>query len=166
MNLHRTGKVPQWETVAPEDRNAFQKVAARTKGVVTPANAVSASGAGLVASGLVDIANGNTTRGVIKVGLGRSADLGDGLTAEHTGTKSPLGEGVDVVVDKVETAAALPVLVKAGVLPKGAGAVIFSQNFANTAFSVVAKRRGIELHPSKEGKLTTFGQWTTIGCMG
>lgn len=166
MNLHRTGNAPQWETVAPEDRNPFQQVAAATNGVITPANAVSAMGAGLVASGLKDIASGDITRGVVKVGAGRVADVVDGTTAEATGTKSPLGEAVDVVIDKGETAAALPVLVKADVLPKSAAGVIFAQNMANTAFSMIARRRGVQMHPSREGKLTTFGQWTTIGLHG
>lgn len=166
MNLHRTGKAPQWETVAPEDRNVFQKVAAKTNGVVTPANAVSAAGAVVVGSGLRDISKGKITRGVAKVAAGRGFDLGDGLTAEATGTKSPLGEGVDVVVDKGETAAALPILVKADVLPKPAAGVIAAQNAANTAFSMIARRRGITVHPSKEGKWTTFGQWATIGLHG
>lgn len=166
MNLHRTGNVPQWETVAPEDRNVFQKVAARTKGVVTPANAVSAAGAVIVGSGLRDISKGRTTKGVVKVAVGRGFDLGDGVTAEATGTKSPLGEAVDVVVDKGETAAALPVLVKADVLPKSTAGVIAAQNAANTAFSMIAKRRGVTLHPSKEGKWSTFGQWTSIGLHG
>lgn len=166
MNLHRTEKVPQWETVAPKNRNVFQKVAARTKGVVTPANAVSLAGALTVASGLRDIHRGKITRGVVKVAAGRSADLGDGVTAEATGTKSPLGEAVDVGVDKGEAIFALPVLVKADVLPKPAAGVIGGQVLANGAFSAVAKRRGVEMHPSKEGKLTTLGQWTTIGLYG
>lgn len=166
MNLHRTEKSPQWDTIRPEERNPFQKVAAKTQGVVTPANAVSAIGAGMVAAGLRDISKGEVTKGSLKVGAGRIADVIDGTTAEKTGTKSPLGEGVDVVIDKVETAAALPVLVRAGILPKPTAAMIFSQNLANTAFSAVAKRRGVELHPSREGKLATFGQWATIGFHG
>jgi phosphatidylglycerophosphate synthase len=167
MNLHRTGKEPQWASVAPEDQNPFQKVAAKTGGLVAPANGVSLLGAGLVGSGLRDIAKGDTTKGVIKVGVGRiGGDLGDGFTADITGTKSPFGEGVDVVVDKGEAAVALPVLVKADILPKSAAGVIAAQNMANAAISAVAKRRGAEIHPSKEGKLTTFGQWTTIGLHG
>lgn len=166
MNLHRTGNVPQWETVAPEDRNPFQKVAARTQGVVTPANAVSLAGAGLVGAGLRDIARGKVTRGMVKVGAGRVFDLGDGATAEATGTKSTVGEAVDVVVDKAEAAAALPVFVGADILPKPAAGMIFAQNMANTAFSMIARRRDVTIHPSREGKLTTFGQWTTIGLHG
>lgn len=101
-----------------------------------------------------------------KIAVGRAADIGDGMAAEATGTKSPIGEAVDVLIDKAETAAALPVLVKAGVLPKPAAGSIFIQNAANAAFSTVAKRRGIELHPSREGKLSTAGQWTSIGLYG
>ncbi len=166
MNLHRSGKEAQWESVEPEDRNVFQTVAAKTNGIVTPANAVDAIGAGLVASGLKDISRNNTAKGVVKVGLGRIADLVDGFIAERTGTKSPLGEGLDVIIDKTETAGALPVLVKADILPKSVAGMIVAQNMANTAFSAVAKQRGAEIHPSREGKITMFGQWAAIGFYG
>lgn len=166
MNLHRAGKEGQWVNVPPEDRNIAQNVAAQTNGIVTPANAVSLAGAGVVASGLKDIATGDTTKGVIKVGVGRVFDLADGMVADKTGTKSPIGEGVDVVVDKAEVALALPVLAYKGVLPKPAAGVVFALNVANAAFSSVAKRRGAEIHPSKEGKLAMFGQWMGIGMYG
>jgi phosphatidylglycerophosphate synthase len=166
MNLHRSGKEGQWKSVAEEDQNIAQKIAERTNGVVTPGNTISLAGATLVASGLHDISKGNIGKGVKKLGIGRTADIIDGMAAEATGTKSPVGEAADVIIDKVETAAALPILVSADVLPKPVAGVILAQNMANTAFSAVAKRRGVELHPSKEGKLSTAGQWATIGLYG
>lgn len=166
MKLHRVGKLPDWETVPSRDRNVFQKVAAKSRGVITPGNVATLWGAFMVGSGLKDISGREVTKGVFKVSLGRVADLFDGLAAETTGTKSPLGEGADVVTDKLETAAALPVLVKADILPMPPAGLIFAQNMANTVFSVVAKCRGIELHSSREGKRSTFGQWATMGFYG
>src|SRR5579862_7066069 len=110
MNMHRAGAEGQWASVPPENQNPFQKVAAATKGIVTPGNAVSIAGAGLVATGLKNIATGETAKGVIQVGAGRAADLLDGTAAEATGTKSPIGEAVDVGVDKAELVAAVPIL--------------------------------------------------------
>ncbi|HEX5797672.1 MAG TPA: hypothetical protein VFX86_04770 [Candidatus Saccharimonadales bacterium] len=40
MNLHRAGRVPDWEKVPEGRRNRWQKLAAKTKGVITPGNAV------------------------------------------------------------------------------------------------------------------------------
>ncbi len=166
MNMHRSGKEGQWEAVAPEDRNAYQKIAAKTHGIVTPANTVSLVGAGLVASGLKDVATGKTAKGIVKISVGRGADLGDGRVAEKTQTKGPIGEALDVVIDKTEMAAVLPVFVHKNILPQPAAGVIAAQNAANTAFSAIAKRRGITLHPSREGKMATFGQWTTGALYG
>lgn len=166
MNLHRTGEAPQWETVEPEDRNIFQKVAAKTNGVLTPGNVISVAGAYLVASGLRDIAKGKHTKGIIKVGAGRVLDVGDGIAAEATGTKSPLGEAVDVIIDKGETFIGTPVVVSAGIVPKIEAVPIVAQNAANIVFSGIARRRGVSLHPSKEGKLTMFGGWMVIGLHG
>ncbi len=166
MNLHRAGTEGQWTSVPPEDQNPYQKIAAATNGVVTPGNAVSLAGAGLVASGLKDVGQGETSKGVVKIGAGRAFDLLDGTVAERTGTKSPVGEAMDVVVDKTELAAAVPTLVKADVLPRSAAAVITAQNLAITGFSAVAKRRGAEIHTSAEGKKAMFAQWFGVGMYG
>lgn len=166
MNLHRTGAEGQWASIPQEDQNTFQKIASKTAGIITPGNTVSAIGATLVTSGLLDVKRGESTKGILKIGFGRLADIGDGMAAEATGTKSPLGEAVDVVVDKSETIAALPILVKSGVLPKNAGATILGLNGASTILGTLAKKRGITLHPSKEGKLAMAGQWGAIGFYG
>lgn len=163
MNLHRTGKGGEWEKTDPEKRNIWQRTAAKTHGVAAPANAVSLAGLATVTSGLIDIYYGRTARGLVKIIVGRLADIGDGAVAEATKTKSPLGEAADVVIDKVEVAMALPVLVKSGILPRTATGVLVGQNVANTVASAVAKKRGVEIHPSREGKLNTAGQWLTAG---
>lgn len=163
MNLHRSGKRGQWEDVAPEDRNPFQKVAAATRGIVTPGNIISGVSMALVGAGLIDVARGKSLKGVVKIGAGRVLDMADGAGAELTGTKSPIGEAMDAGADKAEVFAAVPVLAIRGMLPKKAGALILGRNVANAAMTLVAKHRGVEIHPSEEGKYAMFGEWGAMG---
>ena len=162
MSLHRTGKFPDWEKVPRSQQNRWQRIAAKTHGIVTPGNAVSLTGALLVGAGLRDINRGRKTRGTILVGAGRMLDLGDGFTADATGTKSPTGEGVDAVIDKAE-ALGLFVLARKGIVPMDRAIAIGTQNVANIALSVVGKTRGVEMHPSRGGKDGVMGQWLAIG---
>ena len=52
---------------------------------------------------------------------------------------------------------------KTHTLPPLASASFLSQNVINTAATALSKKRGIELHPSAEGKITTLLQWAAIG---
>lgn len=163
MNLHRTGEKAQWEQVDKSRQSRWQKIAAATGGIVTPGNAFSLTGLGLVGFGLKDILKDNPGRGIVLIGIGRIMDVLDGYIADKTETKSPLGEGLDVVIDKLEAAAALPVFYKTGLAPKPVLAAFFGQNLANAAVTTYAKHKNRTIHPSKEGKLNTGGQWGTIG---
>lgn len=149
--------------VPESERNVWQKIAAKTRGVVTPGNAVSLTGAVLVGAGLRDIAKNNKTRGTILLGLGRLLDLGDGTVAELTGTKSSIGEGMDAVIDKAEIAIGLPILVANDMLPLDRAMTIGVQNLSSAFLTGVAKVRGAEIHPSRSGKDWTMGCWMTVG---
>ena len=164
MNLHRADTKPEWELSTK--RNVFQKVAATTGGIVTLGNLVSLAGAAFVASGLIDIANGNTRKGIMKVAVGRGADLVDGLAADKTKTKSPLGEATDVVIDKAELMVGLPVLIAKGIAPKSFGFAAVAQTVANGYYTKTAKAAGNEIHTGAEGKYSTFLQWTALGLYG
>jgi phosphatidylglycerophosphate synthase len=163
MSLHRAAKVPDWEKVPESERNLFQRIAAKTKGVVTPGNVVSATGAALVTVGLADIAKNRKTRGTILLIGGRLLDLGDGTVAELTGTKSPIGEGVDAVIDKAEIAIGLPLLVAKGMVPLERAIDLGVQNATSATINAIAKAKGIEIHPSRSGKDWTMGCWSTVG---
>lgn len=163
MNLHRAEKQGDWANIPEQERNIFQKIAAKTDGVVTPGNITSVAGGLLVLSGLRDIYKGRTRRGIAKIGIGRIGDLIDGTVADKTGTKGPKGEATDAGVDKALMAATLPVLVKRGVLPLHAAGLIGAQNIASAGLAVEAKKRGHTLHPSEEGKKAVFGQWSVVG---
>ena len=48
MNMHYAGDVPDWELTTAAERNAWQQLAAGTRGIATPANVISLAGFGLV----------------------------------------------------------------------------------------------------------------------
>lgn len=166
MNLHRANKKADWDEIPANERNVFQRIAAKTDGVVTPGNATSVVGAFTVASGLKDIYKGKTKRGIVKVGIGRVGDLVDGTVADKTGTKGPKGEATDAGIDKALMLTALPVLVKKGGLPKYAAGALLAQNAASAAIAAQAKQEDVTLHPSEDGKKAVFGQWGAVGLYG
>lgn len=163
MNLHRANKEADWAHLPSENMSGFQRIAAKTGGIITPANVLDTACLGLFFSGLKDVYQGRTLKGIAKIGVARIGDMADGALAEATKTKSPLGEAIDVVIDKVEIAAAVPILAKRGLIPRRAAAIIIAQNVANTAVTMLAKYRGVEIHSSENGKHNTFGQSLSLG---
>lgn len=163
MNLHRSDKVPDWEKVPENQRNIFQRTAAKTNGVVTPGNVISVAGLAITLSGLKDMHDGQYTRGTVKIGVGRLCDMADGFAADKTGTKSALGEAVDAFIDKVVMAVGLLVLRKADIVPRETARAFAVQNGVNALATGVAKMRGVDLHPTEKGKKTAWAQWMTLG---
>lgn len=164
MDLHHTTGVPDWANVAPEKRNKWQIVAAATKGVVTPGNAVSFIGLALVTAGFVAVMQHALRVGLWLIVLGRLCDLADGLAANRTGTKSPLGEAVDASFDK---AGALGILIAFGaerVVPLWAIIVIAAQNIANIIIAYIGKRRKVQVHPVRAGKVSAACEWLAFFC--
>jgi phosphatidylglycerophosphate synthase len=162
MNLHRSGKTPEWESVAIAERNVWQRTAAKTGSLVAPGNIITLGGFGLVVAGLSDMVHGNKKTGFLKIAAGRGADMLDGAVANYTGTKSPIGEGLDAATDKISMLLALPVLAKTGELPKPVSALLALRDTAIASVSLVAKKRERELHPSEYGKRATFEQWLAV----
>lgn len=165
-NLHRVGKQADWEMIPVDERNIFQQIASVTKGVATPANAVSFYGASKVVKGLYDINKGDTLNGILSVGIGRLADIVDGTVANATGTKSAVGEGVDATLDKLTAVVAVPVLVRNNIISRKFAGFTVAQNIANTGLTAIAKRRGQEIHSTWAGKRSTGFLWTAIGLKG
>lgn len=158
MNLHRSGSEPDWELVDPTERKFWQRVAARTKGIVTPGNFISSLGLFAVCHGLYQFSQGNKLIGAIEIGAGFACDAFDGVAAEATGTKSPLGKGVDASFDKVKIAGALYVLYASDIIPFVTIATVGAQNIANTAFTFAAMRKGRDMQPEEAGKKTMVAQ--------
>lgn len=162
MNLHRAfGN--EWDKIPPNERNNQQKLAAATLGVATIANAISIGGGYLSFKGLDQIDKGYYNRGFVLLSLGLTSDFFDGSIAHATGTKSQLGEAIDAGKDKLVVRKALPILVRHAIMPKDTASAFEKQGIANAAIAVTAKVKGVELHPSLTGKLTSMTQAMTIG---
>lgn len=159
MKMHRVGKVADWETVSPDAHNIWQRYAHRTNGWVTPGNIVSVLGLFLVLVGLGYILAGKNIFGFVLVGLGRCADILDGMLADRTGTKSPLGEAIDATSDKITLLAALLVFFAVHMIPPVVIFAVGCVNLAIALLSIRARMQHIHLHPSRMGKLATVVQW-------
>lgn len=166
MKLHRVGKRADWDRLKARNRNNWQKVAVKTHGIITPGNIISMVGFGLVVSGLWFMYIDQVLLGVLMVGVGRLLDIADGMLADKTGTKSPLGEVVDATIDKAEIALALPVLVITQVLLPWQALVIVALHALNVVLIFITKVRGMLPHASQSGKYATTVQWVAIVLYG
>lgn len=162
LNMHTAGKKADWNLVKPKKRNFWQKLAVSTRGVITPANIVSGVGAVLVVIGFMQFGNGVTLQGLVLIATGRIADIADGYVAHVTGTKSPLGEAIDTIIDKLTILFGLVVIIIFNLLPALFIAAIIVQSLINSIASLIGRRRGVAIHPSQYGKLATFLAWFTI----
>jgi phosphatidylglycerophosphate synthase len=165
MNMHRAIS-PDWKTVDKSEQNQFQAVAEATNGVVTPANVVSLTGLALVCDGSRRIIKGQTKSGIVEIGIGRALDLIDGVVADKTGTKSPLGAAVDATFDKLGMAAGLAALYAKELAPRPVIVAHAMQNVANTAITATATKKGTPTYASKEGKLAMSAQGLGLGLHG
>lgn len=167
MNLHRVEGVADWAKPNLPKLSKIQKIASKTNGTITPGNILSVTGGLFVVSGLVDIYRGDEMkRGIRKVGIGRAIDIIDGIVADKTGTKSPLGEAVDATIDKLAMAGIVSVFVKKDIISKSTAKHILVQNIANIAITGVGRLNGAELHPSASGKQAMLLQGMTLGFNG
>ncbi|HJQ07932.1 MAG TPA: CDP-alcohol phosphatidyltransferase family protein [Candidatus Saccharimonadales bacterium] len=162
MDLHRSGLQPDWQHIFPIERNVWQRIAAATYGIITPANAVSALGGGLVAFGLWSILGGNIGIGLAALGLGRLADIADGYIAARTHTKSPVGEVFDSALDKLAMIGAIIVFVAVSIVPLPVLVFIGLQHSITIGLSIIARLRGHTTHPSAFGKIATGLQWAVL----
>ncbi len=162
MKLHRALR-SDWSEITPQQRNIWQRCAARSHGTITPANIVSIIGAALTIRGLVYLFNDQLTTGLIFIIIGRCADILDGIVAEYTKTKSPLGEAIDASIDKTLIIAAVITLFIKHLLPVLIITIMIIQAVYNSGVSVVAKGLNAQLHPSRTGKLSAVFEWSTVG---
>lgn len=167
MNLHRIDGMPDWEKRTQAQHNIFQKVAARTGGVISPGNAVTLLGLLVVSYGLVLLTHGHLGVGLLFIAAGRMLDVVDGAVADITGTKSPLGELFDVVVDKLETLLVVIVLIIMSHLYWLLIAALIVPQVLIPLVTFYKNQRGISLHPSLTGKLSMAGTWFgLVGILG
>ncbi len=152
-----------WDGLADHEMNFLQKVAKKTRGIVTAANAITITGTILAMNGLMDIATGDKALGVAKIGAGRLCDVADGEIAELTDTKGNVGRVLDPTVDMVQLGVGLPVLVSSELMPLAAAAIVGAPKAATAVSSVVGFFRGKKPYVPEEAKLGTTAIWTGMG---
>lgn len=161
MNLHRAKKA-DWETINPKDYTTLQRVAAKTTGLVTPANIVTIIGLGIVIYGLAVILHGEYILGLLLLATGRVLDIVDGALAEATKTKSPVGEIFDAAADKAGTIATIVVLLMAQLAPWWVIAVLIAPQLIIPVIAYYKRRKGIKVHPTRHGKVSMACAWVGI----
>lgn len=162
MNLHRTTGKPDWAKIKQNRRNAWQQLGAATGSAVTPGNLVTIIGLMLVLVGLAEILMHQYWFGAIFLAVGRLCDIADGMLADKTGTKSPLGELLDASIDKLGTFLTLLVLFVASVAPKWALLGLVTPHIIITFFTLWLRLNNRQLHPSRAGKLSMFTAWCSV----
>jgi phosphatidylglycerophosphate synthase len=166
MNLHHSHNEPDWAAVPLAHRTSWQRLAAATNGVVTPGNVISASGFVLVVSGSAALLLHHMVLALWCIVVGRCADLADGFVADRTGTKSPLGEGVDAVFDKLGVLCVLIAVGPSHVLDWWMLLLVFVQNGITAFVAYRAHQRHVHIQPSALGKIGTGGMWLGLfGCL-
>lgn len=163
MHLHRVTGKSDWSAVPARDRNGWQQVAAGTHGVVTIGNFFSLLGLASVPYGLYVILVLNQYRyGAFVLLAGRLCDLLDGWLADRTRTKSPLGEAIDAVFDKLSVAATVIGLAAAQVINWFMLVLLLMPHAAVAVLALGALLRDRRLHPSYAGKISMAAAWASL----
>ena len=162
MRLHRAQAKPDWEFLPAAQHNRWQRWASQSGGVLTPGNLITAAGACLAAAGLACVGLHEYWLGIALIGAGRLCDILDGIVAESTDTKSPLGEAVDATIDKLIAYAAFAVVALTGIVPWPLALVLWLQNATNATIVFTAQRQGLAMHASRAGKIGTALEWIAI----
>ncbi|MDN5275842.1 MAG: CDP-diacylglycerol--glycerol-3-phosphate3-phosphatidyltransferase [Candidatus Saccharibacteria bacterium] len=162
MNLHRADKRPEWESISSDQWNYWQKVAASTHSIVTPANIISVIGLALVLYGLGLLFVQAYIPALILLVVGRLLDLVDGIVAHATGTKSPLGEIMDASIDKIGTLLTILCLAVLQIAPWWVLLALFLPHLIISAIVFAGRSRNVKLHPSRIGKLSMAVAWVVL----
>lgn len=162
MNLHHTTGKPDWDCIDKDRYNQWQKMAANTKGIITPGNVLTFVGIILVLFGLSEIIYQDYWSGALLLLMGRLLDIADGKVAEVTGTKSPLGELLDASVDKISTFLTVAVLYYVAIAPRTVLVVLLLPHIAIAAIAFISFMRNKEIHPNLAGKLSMALVWLAM----
>ena len=162
MQLHRTTGKADWLAVPPQSHTSWQRLAARTYGIVTPSNAVTIAGFALVLFGLQEILNQDYVPGTVLLATGRICDILDGWLAELTRTKSPLGELLDAAIDKILTILTVAAFFVAHIAPAWALIALVTPHVLIVVIMLGWRIRKRAFHPSLVGKLSMAGVWLSL----
>jgi len=163
MNLHRAEK-PDWVGLQETELNRWQRVAKRTNGFVTPASFISLAGLAISIYGLYLILFVSGFWGAVALLIGRIFDILDGIVADHTKTKSPVGESIDVTVDKTILGLAIITIIRFRLVPLLVGLTLAAYGIYNSLLGIHARysHRGFTIHPSAAGKISNVFMWSAI----
>jgi phosphatidylglycerophosphate synthase len=161
--MHELHKRAEWYPVPEAKRTGVQRLAARTQGVITPANGISLVGAVITIIGLTLFYQQRYSIGLLLVGVGRICDILDGQIARKTHTSSPFGEGLDAGFDKLVVLIACILLVASHVLPWELAVVLLILQSVIAGLALVVRHDGTGIHPTRVGKYAMFGLWMAIG---
>lgn len=162
MDLHRTTGKPDWESIPEAKQTLVQKIAAATRGIITPPNIITVIGLALVVYGLFLLLSKYYWTGLILVAVGRALDIVDGAVAQKTNTKSPLGEIFDAAADKFGTLFTLIALFAAQITFWWLLAVLLIPQIIITLISFYKKASGAKTHPTRQGKLSMAALWAAL----
>jgi phosphatidylglycerophosphate synthase len=162
MKLHRTTGQPDWATIENGRWNGWQRTAAATAGIVTPANIATLLGFAIVLYGVMGILGHHYWTALVALAGGRLFDIADGWLAETTGTKSPLGEMLDAGLDKIGTALTVVAMFVAGVAEMWQLLALFVPQVIIALISFIQINRGRKVHPSRTGKNSMFVAWVSL----
>ncbi|MDL2363077.1 MAG: CDP-alcohol phosphatidyltransferase family protein [Patescibacteria group bacterium] len=162
MNLHRTTGIPDWEMVAVSERTAIQKLAAQTNGYLTPANIATVIGLMGIGIALYLCSQQHYGLSLLVLVLARACDIADGLLAEYTHTKSPLGETFDASADKIGSAALILGFIAYEVLSWPVALLLAIPQVIITLLVLYGLRNNKRIHPSRAGKFSMFALGLTL----
>lgn len=163
MGLRELHRRADWYSLSDKERTPVQRLAARSYGLITPANGISMLGLVLTITGLALFYSRQYIIGLSFVGAGRICDIIDGHVARKTRTSSPFGEGLDAAFDKIMVVAACTVLMWLGVLPVVVGVAVLVLQLTVAGLALAVRHDGRGLHPVRIGKYAMFGLWLVIG---
>lgn len=163
MNLHRNPGKAEWAATAPDKRNIWQKLAARTHGIATIGNVFSIVGLASVPVGLWEIlGQGNFFLGIGILLAGRVCDVLDGWLADITHTKSPLGEKIDAIFDKISIGVTVLALAIGHMVSWLVLVVLLAPHLIVGILAIAAFIQNKVLHPTAEGKASMGVAWLAI----
>jgi phosphatidylglycerophosphate synthase len=162
IQIHRTGKVADWDAIPHGARNRWQRTAAATHGYVAPGNVVSLIGAVLSILGFVYVYQGKLLTGFVIIAGGRLCDILDGYIAHYSGTKSTIGETVDAGLDKLVILVAFVVFASTEIVPFAPLVALGVQQLVAAALGGYARLKGLHMHPSRWGKYSAILQWPAL----
>ena len=162
MNLHRLVDKSDWATTNPKDYNAAQKIAASTKGIITPGNIATLIGFLIVLYGLFMLIQQELLLGAAALAIGRIFDILDGAIADITKTKNNIGEFFDATIDKISTLLTIGVIFATQANLWLMLALLILPHVFISLIVVYKRSKGQKLHPTRIGKISMALAWVAI----